>query len=116
MTPSLAQKIRDYNSREKSYTNSTLTCYDYVYGSTVFEKIFCYSSFLDEYVDDPNFTFSHSRIQDINARDNTANGDYWTTFLSQSSSSGERFGEKYGSAIVKIKDGDMEKIGGPAWK
>ena len=117
MTPSLAQEIRNYNSSAKSYTNSTLTCYDYSYHGAKFEKVFCYSSFLDQYADNPNFTFSTKRIQDSNARDGrTDQGDYWVTFLSQTDSNGQNLGDKYTGSIVKIQNGDMEKIGGPAWK
>ena len=63
------------------------------------------------------FTFSTKRIQDSNARDGrTDQGDYWVTFLSQTDSNGQNLGDKYTGSIVEIKNGDMEKIGGPAWK
>ena len=123
MTPALAQEIRNYNRNAEAssgsggFTNNTLTCYDYTYGGAKFENIFCYSSFLDTYKDNPNFTFYSGRIKDEEERkhNNNQNG-YWQTFLSQPNCDGQNCGSKHSGNIVKIQKGDMERIGGPSWK
>ncbi len=115
MTPSLAQKIRNYND-DKSFTDQTLMCYDYTYDTYKFEKIFCYSSFLDEYRDNPNFTFYSGRLSDDNSRSTTNNQNgYWQTFIDQPDCGGSSCGQ-YAEKINKIVEGEMSQIGGPSWR
>lgn len=116
MTPSLAQKIRNYND-DKSFNDQSLKCYDYTYLDYKFEKIFCYSTFLDAYKDNSNFVFYDRRLSDDNSRSTTndQNG-YWLTFLDELDYGGQGSGEEYASKINDIADGNMSQIGGPSWR
>ena len=118
MTPNLASKIRNYNKENGGFTNQTLKCYDYKYGSYTFEKIFCYSSFLDDYIskNPDNFTVYSKRLGNETDRGSSddQNG-YWQTFISQPDCGGKNCSE-YASKINDIVKGNMSQIGGPSWR
>lgn len=96
LTSTMANKIQEYNELNSSYSNDTLTCYDY--GD--YANVLCYSDLLTDWADDypDNFEFYLDRTGNTN-NDVSVYPDegYWTL---------------YTSGIINT----TYSIGGPSWK
>jgi hypothetical protein len=115
MNPSLAKQIKEYNESQESnggYTNSSMVCYNYNDGSREYEKILCFSKFLDDMSEknSEQFKFINTRVSSstrASASDNnelskkiTGSG-YWTIY------------NKATSYNLGLYNGIA---GGPSWK
>ncbi len=83
MDSKMITSIREYNKNNAGvYNEDTLSCYDYDKDGIVYEKIYCYSKFLDYLLDKPDLNnkikFSVDRPTTENERKNTGNSKYWT--------------------------------------
>ena len=115
MTPALAKDIRNYNNSQEAnggYTNESMECYNYTDGSKTYEKVFCFSSFLDDMSKKHSnaFSFINTRISESTRESSndyntiskqiTASG-YWTIYP--------------GANAYKLGEYDGV-VGGPSWK
>lgn len=116
---SLISKIKDYNKKaEKNggYFNESLTCYDYEENGEVYGKIFCYSKFLDNVVQDKMQVIGGERPSPTSNR--KLPGTYWTTWTK---SNVEKAAGQNGIALTTVKElyfqNHYREVGvGPSWK
>ncbi len=52
MDSKMISKIRKYNDEQDGYLNNTMECYNLNAGDQVYENVFCYSTFIDELLED----------------------------------------------------------------
>ena len=100
LTPNVATWVRKYNkdhSTDGSYNNDTMTCYDYTITGTsysgnkdaceengytwkdnkcIMSNVFCYSSFIDELIDNNNGAVASDIVEKRNNAINSAHSNY----------------------------------------
>ncbi|MFI3260892.1 MAG: hypothetical protein R3Y13_04180 [bacterium] len=83
LSPTVAVKIREENENYSSYSEDTLTCYDFTHDSILFENVFCYSNLIDKWLDthgEDVFKFSN-RQGNINVDVSANEGSYWQAYV-----------------------------------
>ena len=106
------------NREDKDYASNTLKCYDYTQDGKTYNNIFCYSTFIDELVNDnktkDKITFSVERPLSEAKRKDSQNSEYWTTWTKKLESS------KWSITTIKefsYSKPNYDEIGiGPSWK
>jgi hypothetical protein len=121
MTPSLAAKIRDYNSQEESnggYSNDSLTCYNYLdsSGNTLYPNIFCFSEFFDKYLESNVSNYSNA-IQFVDARDRVSGAGRSDSNVTTEAKTSDGYWTVYlYSVTTDMGLGEPGVYGGPSWK
>ena len=106
------------NRKDKDYASNTLKCYDYKQGSNTYNNIFCYSTFIDELVNNnktkDKISFSVERPLSEAKRKDSQNSEYWTTWTKKLENSKWSINTTRELSYYKS---NYSKIGiGPSWK
>lgn len=103
------------------YASNTLACYDYTIGSKVYKNVFCYSTFLDELIQNhgTNFEFTipdgGQRLETQTERENNSLGSkYWKTWVQADKTKWDVM-TNYGIVANDEGFGTVLNVG-PSWK
>lgn len=116
MDSAMINKIK--SRKEKDYTANTLKCYDYTQDGKTYNNIFCYSTLLDELLNDSKtkdkIKFGSNRPLTEAERKNSQNSEYWTTWTKKLESSKWSVNTTRELSYYKTNYGEIGI--GPSWK
>ncbi len=129
MDPKAVNWIRDYNQTASGgYLNNTLECYDLEVGENIYDNVYCYSTFIDEMINDNvgNIKIAGAeRPMDENGRKAYSNGYFisWQTdnintqeWEVRTERGIEYYTSNFGMVYDKTANKDVDYRVGPSWK
>ena len=106
------------NRKNKEYTENTLECYDYEQDGKTYKNVFCYSSYLDELLNNSKtkdkITFGYTRPSGVADRKRSQASDYWTTWTERLENG--KWDVKTTKEISYFRSNYGEIGIGPSWK